>query len=146
MNNEIYNNLPYPDMNIINEMFMNNKSNSNYELTGPYEGYLKGNMFKNLYKGYKNYNIAKLIPNNEEAEILLNLNQLSFALNDIKLYLDIHPEDKDMINIFNKYSIELKQLLNNYESKYGPIMCDTPSNDNLFSWEAYSFPWEMEEM
>ena len=34
---------------------------------------------ENLYEQYKNYRPAKLIPNNEQAELLLNVDQLTFA-------------------------------------------------------------------
>lgn len=152
MNNEVYNSIPYQDINLLNEMLIknnfndiNNMNKQNNVLTGSYDGYLKGNMFNSLYNNYKNYKPAKLIPNNEQAEKLLNLNQLSFALHDIRLYLDIHPEDRKMLNLFNEYSIKVNDAMNDYESSFGPIRCYTPSDSNLFSWEAYSFPWEMEE-
>ena len=64
---------------------------------------MSGNLFNDLYDQYKNYRPAKLIPNNEQAELLLNLNQTSFAMHDIRLYLDNHPSDKEMIKMFNTY-------------------------------------------
>ena len=141
MNNEIYGNTLFEDMNIFNNVNMYNYNN----LAGTYDGYIKGNMFKDLYKEYKNYKPIKLIPNNEQAEMLLNLNQVSFALNDIRLYLDNFPEDRKMIDLFNKYSKELEKTMREYENKFGPLICSTPSSNNIFDWEAFSFPWEMGE-
>ena len=40
-------------------------------------------------------------------------------------------------------SIRKKQVM---RLRHGPILADSPSNTNDFSWEAYAWPWEMEEM
>lgn len=137
----------YQSSNIINEMLLNNMNQiNNKELAGSYDGYIKGNLFNDLYDQYKNYRPAKLIPNNEQAELLLNLNQTSFAMHDIRLYLDNHPNDKEMIKTFNIYQKQAMESRQEYEKKYGPINMETPSNNNMFSWVAYSWPWEQEEM
>lgn len=133
--------------NMINEMLLNNiNQNMNNNLEGSYDGYLKGNMYKNLYNQYKNYRPAKLIPNNEQAELLLNINQTTFALHDIRLYLDINPNDQNMIRIFNDYQRKVNNAINEYQQKYGPISMYSGSENNVFSWEMYNFPWEMEEI
>ncbi len=140
-----FDNYNYQDINFINEMLLNNSNNTYNEknsLAGTYDGYIKGNMFNDLYEQYKNYKPAKLIPNNEQAELLLNLNQLCFAAYDIRLYLDTHPEDKRMLDLFNKYQQQSKQIEKEYESKYGPITMNTPTDTNRFNWVVYNFPWE----
>lgn len=159
-NNRLFGNSNYQDMDFFNEMIMQNNLNNNYnqmnnsyiqnnvkdDILGSYEGYIKGNMFKDLYDQYKNYKPSRLIPNNEQAELLLNLNQTAFAAHDIRLYLDIYPEDKNMIKLFNDYIQKKNIALEEYEKKYGPVLANTMSQNNIFSWETYSWPWEMEEM
>ena len=71
-----------------------------------YEGYIKGNLFPDLYDQYLNYQPAKLIPNNEQAELLLNVNQTTFAAHELKLYLDIYPNDTNMIQLYNEYQLK----------------------------------------
>ena len=168
MNNKIdFGNLSYPDMSILNEMlltsnlnnmnnninntyntnkFNNNSNGGNTNLAGSYEGYIRGNLFNNLYDQYKDYRPAKLIPNNEQAELLLNINQTTFAAHDMRLYLDLHPDDQNMIRLFNNMQEQAKNAMNEYERRFGPIQADSPSENNMFSWQVYSFPWEMEEM
>ena len=51
-----------------------------------------------------------------------------------------------MINLYNDYQKKASDAIKTYERKYGPILADSPSNTNDFSWEAYAWPWEMEEM
>ena len=64
----------------------------------------------------------------------------------MNLYLDVHPEDQNMIRLFNQYRSMANEAIDRYEQKYGPLTVDTQSNSDIFSWVAYSWPWEMEEM
>ena len=116
----------YDDI-LFNEINTNIMNNDN-SLYNPYEGYMKGNLFKNLYNEYKDYKPSRLIPNNEQAEMLLNINQISFMNQDIRLYLDINPNDRDMINKYNENIVKLNELIKMYENKYGPILCTSKCN------------------
>lgn len=150
MNNNLnFNNYGFPDMNQINKTFLqpsNQEITTNQNLAEAYEGFLRGNLFNNLYEQYKNYRPVKLIPNNEQAELLLNVDQLTFATHELNLYLDVYPNDTNMIKLFNKYQEMANEAIKRYENKYGPLTLSVPSNTDTFSWEAYSWPWEMEEM
>lgn len=167
MNNMRFDGYGYPDMNLISNLFMKSNSQNdnmnddmnhnmnmnqdmnmtnNKDLASPYEGYIRGNLFNNLYKQYKNYRPKRLAPNNEQAELLLNANQMSFAAHELRLYLDVHPNDTRMINLFNQYQKQANDAIKAYEDKYGPILQNSVSGSNTFSWEAYAWPWEMEEM
>lgn len=163
MNNNGFNEFGYPNMNLINNMLvpndMNNLTNNmldnnnlnkminnNQKLAGPYEGFIKGNLFNNLYNQYKSYRPTRLSPNNEQAELLLNVDQTTFAAHELKLYLDVYPNDTNMINLYNEYQKIASEQIKAYERKYGPLLADSPSANNSFSWEAYSWPWETEEM
>lgn len=163
MNNNGFNEFSYPNMNLINNMLvpndmnnltnnmpdnnnLNNKINNNQKLAGPYDGFIKGNLFNNLYNQYKSYRPTRLSPNNEQAELLLNVDQTTFAAHELKLYLDVYPNDTNMINLYNEYQKIASEQIKAYERKYGPLLADSPSANNSFSWEAYSWPWETEEM
>ena len=163
MNNNGFNEFGYTNMNLINNMLvpndmnnltnnmpdnnnLNNKINNNQKLAGPYDGFIKGNLFNNLYNQYKSYRPTRLSPNNEQAELLLNVDQTTFAAHELKLYLDVYPNDTNMINLYNEYQKIASEQIKAYERKYGPLLADSPSANNSFSWEAYSWPWETEEM
>ena len=126
-------------MNMFNDMFLDEFNNNNLNTTSnmfnPYEGYMKGNSFKD-------YKPSKLITNSEQAELLLNLNQISFENQDIRLYLDIFPTDSKMINKYNENNKLIKKIMEDYEKKYGPLLCTSMSNLENFSWATYNFPWE----
>ena len=52
----------------------------------------------------------------------------------------------EMIRLYNQYQNQANAAIKAYEQKYGPILQGSLSRENAFSWEAYAWPWEMEEM
>ena len=120
--------------------YQNGKNNLN--LFNPYEGYLKGNAFKDEYKPYKDYKVAKISINNEKDEMLLNIGEYSFMMHDINLYLDVHPTDQEALNKFIMYRDKVNELITKYERRYGPLCVKGIMNNNIpFSWENTSWPW-----
>lgn len=120
--------------------YINNTQNTLYN---PYQGYIRGNLFPNLYNTYKVNAPFEIEPLNEQARMLTNLNSLDFSLNDIALYLDIYSNDKNMINLYNQYLTQEKMLLNEYERKYGPINRDSEyMNKTPWTWIECPWPWE----
>ena len=124
--------------------FSNNNSEVNNNLFNPYEGYLKGNLFKNLYNSYKNLKPLNIPVNNERVELLLNVGQLSFARHELNLLLDNYPNDSKYLNLFNKYRELENNAINNYERRFGPLNITSNDMDNIpFKWESDKWPWEM---
>ena len=54
-------------------------------------------------------------------EIILKIQELSFACVDLNLYLDTHPDDANAVNMYNSFSKQLNEAIRNYECKYGPL-------------------------
>lgn len=129
----------YPNM-------MNNKNTTNSnDLVSVDEGFFRGNMFKNEYKPYKNYTYKKIVPKTKKEELLLEIMELSFVINDLNLYLDLYPNDGNALDLFNKYRKEANRLMMDYEDKYGPILVSSDSLDTSpFLWQTLIFPWNME--
>ena len=112
-------------------------------LYSPEEGFNKGNMFSNLYEQYKNYKPKELVGNNDMEKMFLELARICFAKHDIQLYLDLHPDDVSMIQLFNDYRERCEQLTKEYEQKYGPLSIKSDSlNQTPFMWEKSPWPWE----
>ena len=124
--------------------FSNNNSEVNNNLFNPYEGYLKGNLFKNLYNSYKNIKPLNIPVNNERDELLLNVGQLSFARHELNLLIDNYPNDSKYLNLFNKYRELENNAINNYERRFGPLNITSNDMDNIpFKWESDKWPWEV---
>lgn len=128
----------------------NNYNKPNYKedvnsskLYDPYQGFIRGNMFPNLYNSYKLNNPINLDPTNEKEEMLIYLDYLCFAAHDISLYLDIYPNDKDMIEAFSKYRSEEQTVRREYEKKYGPLEVNSVANTVYpWAWDNKPWPWE----
>ncbi len=127
-----------------NELFENeNTGDRVMSLYAPREGYTRGNLFPELYDAYKNYKPAMLKANDEKSKMLLELGEISFASHELNLYLDVHPNDKSMIALFNDYRRKSNQIMNEYERKFGPISIDSEAlNVTPFAWEEEKWPFE----
>ena len=122
-------------------LYKMNESNKNADLFDLYEGYKNGNMFKTIYKPYKGH-IYNVNANTDKERLLLNICMREFALTDLGEYLDIFPNNVQMLDLFNKYSHELKQYKEMYEQKYGPLCFDGVEYKNYYDWVKSPWPWE----
>ena len=78
--------------------------------------------------------------NLSKAELMNCIQSYAFAVNDLTLYLDSHGDDKKALELHNKYTRELRDFINSYEKKYGPLTMYCPCN----SWRWISNPWPWE--
>ena len=78
-------------------------------------------------------------------KLLAWIDQVSFAVVEMNLYLDTHPEDEDALAFFRE-KVELrKEALKQYAEQYGPLTIDT-ANDRMsrsFEWVMQPWPWEV---
>ena len=127
-----------------NEYFRNTTTPNmmNQELNSPEEAYNKGNLFSNLYDGYKDYKPVELKATNEKDALYLELSRYAFAAHELNLYLDLHPEDKSMLALFNDYRMRANQLMMEYEKNYGPLTVSSDYMENSFTWQEDKWPWE----
>ena len=110
-------------------------------LLSPMEGFLRGNMFQDEYEPYKKLTYFKLVPCDEKERLLYQVMALSFAINDLNLYLDLHPDDKEVFSLFKKYVEEEKVKSEEYVKKYGPLeVIDTIGSK--FNWINSPWPWD----
>ena len=117
-------------------------NNHQPDLYTPEEGYNKGNLFADLYEEYKNYKPVTLKANNEQGALFLELSRYAFAAHELNLYLDLHPEDSTMLTLFNDYRERANKLVQEYESKYGPLTVSSNSDTTNFLWQSQNWHWE----
>jgi spore coat protein JB len=120
-----------------------NVQNTTGNLYDPYAGFIRGNMFPNLYDPYKIPKPYDIQPVNEQAQLLTYIDSLGFAMIDLNLYLDVHPDDRGAIDLFNQYRTQKNELKQEYERKFGPLLL---SSDALatypWPWDDKPWPWE----
>lgn len=149
--NDYLNNYNYLNSYVKNKNYQNKFDNFNNQfndnlnsLYDPYQGFIRGNMFKNLYDSYKNKEPYQIKPSNDQAELLTYIDSLSFACVDLNLYLDVNPNDRNAIELFNQYKNQKNNLLKEYQSKFGPLLLSSDSlNTYPWSWNDNPWPWEL---
>lgn len=76
-----------------------------------------------------------------ENQLLKNVYETGFALDDILLYLDTHPTDQDAMSYYKYVKRINEDAVKAYEQVYGPLMITQVSSDN-WSWMKSPWPWE----
>lgn len=77
-------------------------------------------------------------------ELFEYINQISFAVDDVKLFLDTHPENQKALDYFQKYKEKRIEALKEYAEVYGPLTVDTVS-ENSDCWSLINEPWPWQE-
>ena len=83
---------------------------------------------------------------NQQREMLLKkINEVSFAVDDILLFLDTHPDCQEALDFYRQNVAIRKEALSEYARLYGPLTIDTADASCTRSWEwiQQPFPWEM---
>lgn len=115
----------------------------NANILDVYPGFIRGNMFANLYDGYKNFKPQEINSKSERENLLNQWQQYNFALIDLDLYLDTHPNESNVVKLYNNYLKIEKQIRDKYESMYGPLTLYSDDLDkNSWVWIRSPWPWE----
>ena len=73
-------------------------------------------------------------------EMLQEIRCLDFAINELALYLDTHPDDQKALCLHRKYCKEVKELKDKYQKVFGPLTINFPCNK--WRWIEEPWPWE----
>jgi len=110
----------------------------------PSEGLLRGNMFKDEFKPYKNIDYLPLVPKNEKEAMFLKVYEYDFAVNDLALFLNLNPSDKEAFELFKTCCNEYEKAKTEYERMYGPI-CLEDTKGMVYNWTDNPWPWEKDK-
>ncbi len=107
------------------------------------EGFIKGNMQKDIYDQYKNYVPVEPKVKSEKEALLLFIQKSGFAAHDMNLYLDTHPDCKTATELLNYYNKQYEDAIKRYQEKYGPLNVNHTTFTTPFAWSTTSWPWEV---
>lgn len=82
--------------------------------------------------------------NYDKKKLLHYIDVVSFAVDDAKLYLHIHPDDKEALEFFDDYNKARNRAMSEYGAYFGPLTIAEATCDNEFQWSTQAWPWEME--
>ena len=79
-------------------------------------------------------------------ELMNRINAASFAVDDVKLFLDTHPCDRKALEYCDELVKERRNLLQEYAEKFGPLTidCTDQQESATWKWMEQPFPWEKE--
>ena len=129
MNEEMLFYPPYPYQNIEEEYLNEYRGNGN--LFTPNQTLEYGNIFKKEYEGYKGYQPYKINIKNEKC--ILNLIAMQDYLHDLKLYLDVYPNDNAILNEYNNALKKYQKIKENVD--LSSLKCPMSENKNIFRGE-----------
>ena len=78
---------------------------------------------------------------NKREAAMLKLQAAQFALWELHLYLDTHPEDLESIAAYKRYAAKYAMMKNEYEEQYGPISALAAPG---VAWLKNPWPWDSE--
>lgn len=77
----------------------------------------------------------------EKESLMKKISTYDFAIVELNLYLDTHPKDREAHRKLEEYETKSKELREEYEEKYGPIIFRN-SPDNRMKWIKNPWPWD----
>ena len=81
----------------------------------------------------------------DKEQMMCQINQVSFAINDILLFLDTHPYDSEAMEFYRRYARMRHDLLKEYAKYYGPLTIDTVNASATDRWNWINEPWPWQE-
>lgn len=78
----------------------------------------------------------------DKCSAMKKLQETSFVLDELRLFLDTHPFDKEALNSYETYRSEREKALSEYETTFGPIDQYRVKENTMWSWIDDPWPWE----
>ena len=74
---------------------------------------------------------------------LVELMALDFAVTELNLYLDTHPQDQEALGLYASYIKLAKEGREKYTAKYGPLDSAELLLEDGYTWLNDPWPWEL---
>ena len=112
------------------------------ELYGLEEGFRRGTIFPELdmpfyaaepEQGEGSYSCRRTSEDGS-AELMEEIGQISFLLDDLVLYLDTHPEDETALGIYQENSRRRRELKETFAKRFYPLTRDCMAVCGNFGW------------
>lgn len=94
---------------------------------------------------YLNYvcsvNNVSAFENMPKCQLMEHLQIISFAIDDLRLFIDTHPNCSDAIECINELMQIRHLILKLYTTKFGPIYSYFVDTDDGWDWNSSPLPW-----
>ena len=79
---------------------------------------------------------------NEKEQSMRRLQSLQFAVIELSLYLDTHPDNAEALSAHKKLSEQAQRAKEDYEQHFGALTLFTAGSGEYWEPVASPFPWE----
>ena len=76
--------------------------------------------------------------------LIKQIQETGFALYDLTLFLDSHPQNQMALDYFAGLQKEYAKLQADYEMMYGPLAAFDNNSEHGWAWINDPWPWELE--
>lgn len=102
------------------------------------KGIVRGTMFPGLDLPFMN-----MVNNSELSNTMTHqLQALHFAISELGLYLDTHPNDRDALELFDQYVELYEEASQRFENEKGPMTQMQAANSGTYRWTEGPWPWD----
>lgn len=83
-----------------------------------------------------------LCGDNAKNKALAEITQVSFVIDELRLYLDTHENCAEALRMIKQYIAVRHDLMRNFTEKYGSLEAYSINDCNDWQWNAGPMPWE----
>lgn len=102
------------------------------------KGLVRGTLYPGLDLPFMGMVNQKELPVTPKTE----LQALGFAVNELALYLDTHPDDEEALEVYRAYQRMLHECGMQFNKENGPMTHMDPVDDKTYTWMQDPWPWE----
>lgn len=74
-----------------------------------------------------------------KEKMMIRLSAAQFGMQEMREFLDTHPDDSDAMELFKKYKKKYETLKEEFEKEYGPLTLNGKNSDE---WLKDPWPWD----
>lgn len=78
-------------------------------------------------------------------KLMNNITLSSFGLNDINLFLDTHPNDRQALELYRQYKKIRDDAMAGYTENYGPLTPYDSADTVCWTWVDNPWPWQYQK-
>lgn len=82
---------------------------------------------------------------NAREQLLKRVQQLGFMTDDLRLYLNTHPQSQEALAQLKRYIAMERAAKKEYEKTYGSLTLEATENLCQYDWICKPWPWEVEK-
>lgn len=79
-----------------------------------------------------------------KEDLMKLIQSTNFAIIEMALYLDTHPNSSCALETYHDYHRTFKKAVDIYEEKFGPLTIYGVNGENDWNWVDSPWPWQKE--